>query len=447
MQKNYGEYDVIIAGGGTAGVIAGITAARYHLKTLIVEQMGCLGGSQTAAMVTPMMDLLIEGNPEISGINQEIKKVLQQQQEGRDNWFNPEALKFVLEDLFLKAKGELLYFTHAIDVIKEENVVKGIVIHNKSGIQKIMGKIVIDATGDADIAAKASVPVESGKKTTGVNQPLSVRFEVANIDLEQFGAFLRNLGQTEETEPENCYGAHTPDAIWPLSPVFEKGLKQGLITEEDAKYFQFFAIPGKPGALAFNCPEIFSKIDGTNTDHLTQAMVKGRRAISRLLKFMKVYFKGFEEAYLLMVAPMVGIRESRRIIGEYQLTGADVAGYKKFEDGIAKCNYYMDIHDMSEDEKRQLESFKNEHILAGQRYFEVPFRSCIPKGVENLLVTGRCISADFEAQSAMRIQQVCRALGEGCGHAAYIAITKNQKLRELDGKEVRNLMRQNGAMM
>lgn len=440
MGTNYEHYDVLVAGGGTAGAVAAITVARHGLKVLVIEQMGYLGGTQTGALVTPMMELLIDGNPEISAVNYEIKERLEKQGDGRGNWFNPEGVKTVLEEMLLEAGGHLLYFTTVIDVQKDNNKLEGLVIHNKSGIRTITASVVIDCTGDADVARLAGVPFESGKKSTGVNQPMSVRFEMGNIDLAKFGSFLKELGQNETTNLQDFYGAHTLDVRWPLSPIFKKGLEEGIITKEDAKYFQFFAVPGKPGVLSFNCPEIFENVDGTNAQHLTEAMVKGRQAIKRLVAFMKSSFPGFEDAYLLMSAPMVGVRESRRILGEYYLTAQDVARYRKFEDGIVKCNYYMDIHDMSEEDKKRLQSFETQKIVAAEKYFEIPYRCCVPKGIENLLVAGRCISADFEAQSAMRIQQVCRALGEGCGHAAYTAIRKCQVPRAVDGKEVKKLM-------
>ena len=344
--------------------------------------------------------------------------------------------------MFLQAGGKLLYFTHVIDVVKERDKLTGVVFHNKSGIQTAYSKVIIDCSGDADVAYMAGVSFESGKNNTGLNQPMSVRFEMTNINLERFGKFLKELGQDEDTEVENLYGAHTLEQQWPLTPIFEQGVKQGIILEEDSRYFQFFAIPGKPGTLTFNCPEIINNIDGTNADHLTLAMVEGRRAIKRLVDFMKKYFPGFEDAFLLMVAPMVGVRESRRIIGKYMLTAQDVAEYKKFDDGIAKCNYYMDIHNMTQEDKERLEKLKFNHFESEKRYFEIPFRCCVPRNIENILVAGRCVSADFEAQSALRIQQVCRALGEACGHAAYIAIRKNQSIWQIDGREVRSLMSQ-----
>lgn len=440
MTKTYGEFDVIVAGGGTAGAVAGITAARHGLKTLVVEQLGFLGGSQTGALVTPMMDLLIDGKPEISAVNREIKMRLELLGEGRDNRFNPEALKFVLEQMFLEAGGNLLFFTHVIDVIKERHKIEGIIFHNKSGIQAAHSKVIIDCTGDADVAYMAGVPFESGKRNTGLNQPMSVRFEIANINVEMFSNFLKELGQKEGTEIDNLYGAHTLEQQWPLSPIFIKGIEQGIILEEDSKYFQFFAIPGKPKTLAFNCPEIINDINGTNADHLTLAMVKGRKAIIRLTNFMKRFFPGFEESYVSITAPMAGVRESRRIIGKYMLTAQDVAKCKKFDDGIAKCNYYMDIHNMTEEDKEKIKKLKNIDTKPEEKFFEVPFRCCVPEDIENILIAGRCVSADFEAQSALRIQQVCRALGEACGHAAYIAIRKNQSLWHVDGSEVRSLM-------
>ncbi|MEI6286957.1 MAG: FAD-dependent oxidoreductase [Bacillota bacterium] len=439
------KYDCIVIGGGTAGACAGIAAARNGLKTLIVESFGFLGGTQTGGLVTPLMSTLI-ADPDkanISGLNNEIIRRMEATGDANGVWFNPEELKFVLEELAVSAGAEILYFTQCIGVTVADGEILCLQIFNKAGIQTLAADYFIDCSGDADVAIMAGVPYESGSPKSGKNQHISLRFECGGVNLAQFAQYMTTLAGWEHN-PRELHAAHTNYKNWDLSPVFAAAVAEGLIELTDGNYFQMFSIPGKPDAVAFNCPEIKEDHNGANPEHLSKAVIKGRQMIRRYLKFMRAKFPGFEQAYINQVATQVGVRETRRIVGDYVLTAEDVAGYAKFTDGITRSNWYMDVHG-SDDEREQVELIKSAELPAAEKYYDVPYRCMFSSKISNLLVAGRCISSDFSAQSSYRIIPTCRALGEVAGHAAFLAKSAGCSVGEITGEQIQLLLRANGA--
>lgn len=441
------ETDVIIAGGGTAGAVAAIAAARSGVKVLLIEQFGGLGGSATEALVTPLMNTHIEGNPMCSSISDEINRRVIELGYGacdKDNnsgHFDPLMLKFVLEEMAVEAGVKILFYTYITDVIKEGSTLKGLIVQNKGGRGAVLAKRIVDCTGDADVSVLAGVEYEKGNPETGKNQPISLRYIMSGIDLKKFMEFMdENYKGAYQYDDPIFHTAMVWNGSWALEPLFKKALETGDITKEDGAYWQAFGIPGKKDSLAFNCPEIFEEVDGTNPEDLTNAQIYGKKAILRQLRFYKKYFRGFEKAYIAQVAEQVGIRESVRIKGLYYMTDEDCILNRKFSDYVAKSNYPVDIHG------KQL---INKHFDASQKdpipYYEVSYRALLPVEVKNLIVAGRCISASFLAQSSLRVQPTVRALGEAAGIAAAMSIIKNIDMRQLKGEEVREEMVKRGA--
>jgi hypothetical protein len=451
--KVISEVDVLVLGGGTAGTVAAISAAREKVKTLVVEQFGFLGGTQTAALVTPMMPNQIEQEPLNRGIDWEINSRMMETGEsgrwpdGNMGWFNPEMLKIVLEQMVVEAGADILYYTMFEDSIMDGNDIRGVTVLNKGGRGTILARRVVDATGDADVAFGAGAPFFSGDEKTFTNQPFSIRFSAGGVDLNRFISFLESLGRAEVTlDPQ---GSTTPlihtAMVWgrnfPLEPVFRKAVEDGVLLETDGNYFQAFTVAGRHGELFFNCPRITLQVDGTNPSHLTRAQILGRQAILRYLAFVRKYFPGCEHASITSIAPMVGVRESRRIDGEYFLTVDDILSAKKFQDAIARSNYPIDVH--SSDDRSGM---KLQHLPPGT-YYEIPYRCIVPKKVENLLVPGRCLSASFEAQGSVRIQTNCRAMGEAAGLASSMSLERSISPRQVNGSDLRQALRQKGASL
>ena len=433
------HYDVIVCGGGTAGSVAAVAAARHGARTLIIEQFGFLGGSQTAALVVPMMAFSTGKEQLVTGLNQEIIdrcNALPGDNEGI--FFNFELLKYVLEDMALEAGCELLYHTFICDAVVEDGALRGVEVVNKSGKRTLRGAQFIDCTGDADVAFLAGVPCESGRPEDGLNQSASLRFVLGGVDLPALAQFLTDHGRPTPNHVRfGCGFARGGVGDSVLGELMERAERDGVFSAEEGGYIQFFTVPGRPGELAFNCPRV-THVNGAQAEDLTRVQVQGRRIIPKIVEFCRRYLAGFDNAYIAFTAPMVGIRESRRIVGEHVLDIEDFRRARKFPDGIAKSCYPIDIHNPSG------VGVTLEKLPPGQ-YHEIPYRCLVPKGVDNLLVAGRCISATFEAQAAIRIEATCRAFGEAAGVAAALCLRHDTSPRALDTALLLETLRAHGA--
>lgn len=447
----YAEAEVVVCGGGTAGAFAAIAAAREGRSTLLIEQFGALGGTATVGLTTPLMHSHIEGNPQCSYVSHLVHERLLQiggaNEEG--NRFDPLLLGIVLEQLCVESGVQLLYHTFIPEVINDQGVLTAVVIANKAGLSLVKGKVFIDATGDGDISVRAGAAYNKGNPDTGKNQPMSLRYIIDNVDFAALGEFFRETAKRTGIERNAWASAETlemyADCCKSLKPttltaVFEEAIANGDLTLEDHLYWQAFGLPGRPGSIAFNCPEFFDRIDGTNPEDLTLAQVNGKKAIVRQLAFYKKYFKGFEKAFIAEIAGMVGIRESREIVTDYVLTAEDVVRKRKFDDMFCQSNYPIDIHGAVLQNR-----YLNDTPVDDRPWYEIPFRSLLVKGVENLLVAGRCIGTDFIAEATSRIQPNARSSGEAAGIGAALALRDGISVHQVDGGAVREVMISHGA--
>ncbi|OGI21626.1 MAG: hypothetical protein A2287_08690 [Candidatus Melainabacteria bacterium RIFOXYA12_FULL_32_12] len=439
-------WDLIVVGGGASGVAAAISAARQKCKTLLIEKMGFLGGTSTAALVTPMMRNMISNDQNLTnGIYLEVLERLREtghaatHTDGNPGWFDPEMMKCVLDDLCEESGVEVLFDTTVTNVKTQNDLLISVICLNKSGFSELKAKYFIDTTGDADVAALAGVPFELGdsdktyhytflEEDDHRHQALSLRFIMTNVDIEALGDWLK------EVDPDSGISsvvqdkkgqillttAHTwEDKDWKLRPYFNQAVKDGVLKPEDGAYFQIFSIPGQKNAIAFNCPRIYSEknLNPLNMWDISYAQKMGRKQIRRIAEFCKIYLIGFKEAYISQIAPQLGIRDSRRIEGIYKLTEEDIFNAKKFNNPAAKSNYPVDIHS-TEKGKSELK------FLPESEYYEIPVESLMTQQYTNLLVAGRPISATFRAEASLRIQPNCWALGETAGNLASEKIIK-----------------------
>ncbi|MEY4531305.1 MAG: hypothetical protein RLZZ156_2026 [Deinococcota bacterium] len=446
------SWDVIVLGGGTAGAIAAIKAARAGAKTLVVEALGSLGGTGTNAQVTPLMRNVSSGINLNQGLTNELKTRLFAQGDGatdqhnNDNWFNPEGMKYVLERMLVESGGDILYHTHFVSPELEQERVTSVVVHNKDGLVRLKAKAFIDATGDADLSVRAGAPFQAGEAETGLHQAMSLRFILGGVDRQKLCGFLARHGQIQESEQFMHFWM-----VWgknaSLEPIFKQAVEQGVLEERDGDYFQGFSIPGMPNCISFNNPRLAEDInDGADAWTLSRAQIDGKHAINRLVKFLKSTFEGCENSFVSSYAAIPGVRETRRIQGEYMLTLDDILECRTFDDAICRNHYPVDIH-TPRGQKLYHERSGDLPYFKPDAYHEIPYRSLIPLGLENVLVPGRCASATFEAQSAIRVQQNCHSMGEAAGLAAAWMAEKNLSSREINPLELRAALKADGAYL
>ncbi len=431
------EFDVVVVGGGAAGIGAAISAARNGMETLLIEHNGALGGLVTLGLVC-----YLAGYPE--GVGKEFFRRLKEEEGMLDSprIGDPETIKYVSEQMVLGAGAKILYWTYVIDSIVEKGVLKGVVVQNKSGRYAILSKVIVDCSGDADVAYYSGVPYESGwDRMGGYNQAVSLDFVMNNVNIRSF-------------QPRDFYST--------IQMKIEEAAKKGELPRLVEKGY-LGPFQRKVGDISdvYVCTAHSRKCKTLDVADLTRIVIEQRKQIQQLVKFYRKNVTGFENAYLSYTASILGIRESRRIVGEYVLTGEDIACARKFKDAVVRDTHGFDIHNPVND----LPHIKHAHLkepkepafcvpdpdggyrayLKPGQYYEIPYRCLVPLKVENLLVAGRCLSADFEAQSGARLIMTCMTMGQSAGTAAALSIKERVNPRNLDADLLRDTLFSQGV--
>lgn len=442
-----GKADIVVCGGGTAGAFAAIAAADSGYSVIVAEQTGSLGGAAVNGLVVPMMNTGIPGNPQCSYISRKLHSELLAAGGVDVSGMNFDSilLETTLERLCADSGVRICFYTTLADAVSEGNIISEIAVVNKNGLGRIRGKIFIDATGDGDLSVRAGAEYTKGDPETGKNQAVSLRYLVSGIDTEKFGSFIRETVIKTGGIGADCDAngrisvACCPEDRWAFAGIFDEAQKNGDLTEDDRIYWQGFSVHGRHGCIAFNNPEFFTHNDGTDPDDLTFISLAGKQAILRQMSFYRKYLPGFENAYVSDIASSVGVRESRNIVTEYVVTAEDLLSKRKFPDSICRSAYPVDIHGKTL-------NFSSVTVSDdGKPWYELPFRSLVVKGIDNLLVAGRCLGADFTAQSSIRVQHSARASGEAAGIGAALALEHNTAPRFINGEDVRAVMLERGA--
>lgn len=419
------KYDVIVIGGGTAGCAAAYTAGRLGLKTLLIEKNIHLGGTITSALVVPAMksgehqintDFYNDLIAELHSIGGQATYL------NNPGWFNPELTKIALDSLMAKAGVEVYFDTHIRDVKLDGHKIKSIVIskemlsvynetieqNNKTLSVSIDARYIIDATGNCEIGKLCGCEFLDGENE---NQPVSLRFMMGGVDVPLFAEWLKEYDTDRNvTTVEDINGfihlstAYTwdKDKAWALSPLFEDAVAKGILKDHDRNYFQIFTVAGMRSTIAFNCPRIIDYTKTLDVANMSKALQLARKNIFRLAEFCRIYFPGFENAYISNIADMLGIRVSRRIKGKYVYTIDDLKSGRKFEHPVVVSNYPVDVHSDKKDSS----------TLDMVQDYELPIESLMSADIDNLFVAGRCLSADYMAQGALRVQASCFSMGE-----------------------------------
>ena len=443
-------YDVLIAGGGVAGVASAIASAKLGTKTLLVERYGFLGGMATAGLVNPFMShRTSDGTPLIAGLFSELCERLKSVDGLKGNTFDTEAMKFVLQEMALEVGVDLRLHSPIICALTEAQTVRGVSVLSKTGIEEIEASRVVDATGDGDVAASAGAPFEMGNFAESRSQAMTMMLDIGGGDLK------KALEYVKANPDQMRFPKLTPD-------IDVVGMSEGVLSI--AGYYDLvtlakekgdFPLPGdlvfyisrpRYGEVAVNTTHV-GGVDGTSTEDLTHAEIEGRRQAVALAKFFRDYVPGFENSYLARTATQIGVRETRRIMGEYTFSAEDVIRAAKFPDAIARLAYPVDVHSSKGEGYTRQEEKSGPQAPPPGDWYEIPYRCLLPLKIENLLIAGKCISSTQEGHGAIRIIPCCIAMGQAAGAAAALSLQLGVSPRQLDFTFLRKALLEQGALL
>jgi len=414
-KDNLKHWDVIVLGGGPGGVPAAVAAARNGARVLLVESYGFLGGMATNALVNPYMKYKAGDTVLTRGIFEEFIDILLENGAILPDraHIDAEPMKWLLDRFVLDSGAELLLHARAVGVLKDGGGIKAVRVFHKGGIEDLSADLFIDSTGDGDIAEWAGATIEVGRHQDKACQPMTSCFRMANVDKERM---------PERTE---------------INRLYDAAKERGEVTNPRENVLFFSSV--HPNVVHFNTTRIVGKsaLDGWS---MTSAEIEGRRQIDDMVKFLKKEVAGFEKAFLMKSGSQIGIRESRRVIGNYVLTAEDVLEARHFDDGITCACYDIDIHNPAgtgTDIRR----------LKPGTWYDIPYRCLVPKGVNNLLIAGRSISATHEAHSSLRVMPIVWGIGQAAGIAASMCIKDGIAPGKVDAKTLRAKLTEQGAFV
>lgn len=478
MQQN--DFDVIVVGGGTAGSIAALAAARGGARTCLVEKTGHLGGTCfELANITPFHNS--RGEQVVRGLPQElIERIIERGGAcqgghlpnlagigGSFTPVDPDVMKLVLFEMAADSGVSLWLHSLLVDTIVDGNTVKGIRIYNKSGFRELSATTIVDATGDADVAVRAGAAYVQDLPEVSLNATLL--FRVAGVDTDHFIAdvrkspqkivlladpYLRNVKHLdasrvmrEVNDIYDCPYIYLSNLVRDFIPG--RDWAEWEISGEDkgcwgrlkpfASRFSIMPLPHRRDVVTLNVTSI--TFDATNGAELSNAEIEGQRQLHLAFQVLRRYVPGFRDCFLLSVAPAVSIRASRRVVGEYQLTRDDVEGQARFPDAIARGAYPMSVQSSTQPNVRQ-------HLFVrdGGDY-DIPYRSLVPEKIDGLLMAGRCLSATREAAGSVRMGAQCMASGHAAGIAASMAARDGVAARAVPVASLRHALQEQLAII
>ncbi len=413
------QVDVLVVGSGPAGVSAAICAAREGVSVMLLEQSGNVGGIATEGLMSHwtgnteggFYDEILERSADAGRDDAQMRKVI-----------DPERLKTILLEMLEEAGVKLLLYTFACAPVMEGNKIKGVIAENKTGRGAVLGKIVVDASGDGDIAARAGVPYYIGRETDGKMQPATIMFKVAGVDVER-GVFP---------------GGFEEHLAIPAGDIQKLG-EEHLPPPAGHVLLYRSTLPGIVTCNMTNCTDI----DGTKAEDLTRATVVCRKQMDSIVHFLREYVPGFENCYLISSASLIGIRETRHFKGEAVITREDILEARVFDDWVVtKAHFNFDVHNMTGNGLDETGVQKNFQQKKG---YTIPYGCFVPLEVDNLYLAGRNISGTHMAHSNYRVMPICANMGQAVGVAAAICVKEGTVPRELSAATVQRRLIESGV--
>lgn len=404
------KYDLIVVGGGISGVAAAVSAARQGMSVLIIEKSGNFGGAMSNSLVFPFMTFTSKDDEKrllSDGIFTEMRERFYKFKES--SW---EFFKFVFDDMITESGVDVLFHSTVFSAKTSDRKVEEISVATKMGVLEFEADFFIDTTGDGELIFMTGCDYQLGRESDNLCQPMTTCFRLGNVDVEMFRADRPRLFE-----------------------VYNEYQKAGKIKNPRENILAFVGL-GKD-ILHLNTTRII-KHNPVDAFEITNAEIEARRQVLEMFEFLKENSKACENAEIISIANHIGVRESRKLKGVHVLTANELKDSVDFEDSIAIGNYEIDIHNPT-GTGTTIYSFDD------GRYYRIPYRSLLPKEYDNMLVAGRCISAEHEAHSAVRIMPICACLGEAAGVAVAVAKKTGTNTHTVDIKAVREKLKELGA--
>ena len=452
----YGEYDVVVVGGGMAGVGAAVAAGRAGARTILIENTSALGGLATMGIVNIPLDFL-------SGLGKELFDCLVEVNGLWRRNTDPEKHKLIFDRMVKESGCDLLLVTPLVDTIVDGDTVKGVIVHTKEGRRSIMGKRFVDASGDSDLVYFAGGEVEVGREIDHMSMGCSLEFVLGGVDYDAY--------QSSELRMK--------DPQWIL--MLSKAIAEGRIPDIDNHLNWMTHIPGRPEHCGMDevsiCFAHSRNCFPTKNEDLTRMYLEGREQVDILAKFIKENIPGFEKSYLSYTGSLLGVRESRRIVGEYRVTGMDIATGKHHDDVIAISYHGFDLHGFTasgnlkwfegilpdgerayisnaggwgsqlppDDGTKRINMLELLEDPNTPYFYDIPYRALVHKRLENVLAAGRNLSSDVPGQSGSRLIMCCMSMGEAAGIASALSLEEGVNVRNVNVKKVQEKILANGG--
>ena len=410
-----GSYDVIVVGSGPAGMGAAISAARNGAKTLLIESCGRVGGISTSGMMSHFTGSC--GGKLYAEVLARAKEKNYFDTGIEPRYIDPEMLTLTYIEMLEEAGADILLYTTVCDVLMENDTVKGVVCYNKSGFTSYVAKVMVDASGDGDVAAKSGAEYFKGRESDGKMQPATLMFKVGGVDMER---------------------AVFPGSFETLVPT-DKGELQALAREilpHPAGHVLLYHST-VPGIVTCNMTNVID-VDGTCAEDITRAEIECRKQIPHIIDFLRKYAPGYEQCYIIGSGSLIGIRETRHFKGVKTVTERDIAEAIQHPDAVVYDAFFnFDVHNLT---GAGLDSTGCQHKFAQKKGYTIPYGCMVPEKIDGLLLSGRNISGTHMAHSNFRAMPICMEIGEACGIAAAVAASNGIQPRDVDVASIQSAL-------